>query len=63
MPIIVAHILAGRCVEKKAELIRNLTDTVATTLGAPVESVRIILSEMPKEHYGIGGNTAAELGR
>ncbi len=63
MPIIIAHILEGREREKKTALIRNLTDAVVKTLGVPEDSVRIILSEIEKEDYGIGGKTAKELGR
>lgn len=63
MPIIIAHILEGRERETKALLIRNLTDVVVKTLGVPEESVRVILSEMGKEDYGIGGKTAKERGR
>lgn len=63
MPIIVAHILEGRPAELKTELIRNITETVAKTLDVPSESVRVIVSEMGKDDYGIGGKTARELGR
>lgn len=63
MPIIVAHILEGRDAETKTRLIRNITETVVQTLGAPAESVRVIISEMAKDEYGIGGKTARELGR
>lgn len=63
MPIIVAHILEGRSSETKAELIRNITEAVARTLAVPPESVRVIVSEMGKDGYGIGGKTARELGR
>ena len=63
MPIIVAHILEGRPAELKIELIRNITETVAKTLDVPQESVRVIVSEMGKDDYGIGGKTARELGR
>jgi len=63
MPIIVAHILEGRDAETKARLIRDITETVVKTLGAPAESVRVIISEMAKDEYGIGGKTARELGR
>jgi 4-oxalocrotonate tautomerase len=63
MPIIVAHILEGRPAELKTELIRNITETVAKTLDVPPESVRVIVSEMGKDDYGIGGKTARELGR
>ncbi len=63
MPIIVAHILEGRPARLKTELIRNITETVARTLEVPAESVRVIVSEMGKDEYGIGGKTARELGR
>lgn len=63
MPIIITHILEGRSRETKAELIRNITDTVARTLAVPPESVRVIVSEMGKDEYGIGGKTARDLGR
>ncbi|MBE0644452.1 MAG: 2-hydroxymuconate tautomerase family protein [Bacteroidetes bacterium] len=63
MPIIVAHILEGRPAELKSQLIRNITETVVRTLNVPAESVRVIVSEMGKDEYGIGGKTARELGR
>ncbi len=63
MPIITAHILEGRTAEQKADLIRALTDAVVKTLGVPVESVRVIVTTMGKDEYGIGGKTARELGR
>jgi 4-oxalocrotonate tautomerase len=63
MPIIVAHILEGRPVEVRRKLIRNITETVAKTLEVPAESVRVIVSEMGKDDYGIGGKTAREMGR
>jgi 4-oxalocrotonate tautomerase len=60
MPIITANILIGRTAEKKAAFVRALTDAAVDALGAPVESVRIIINEMPPEHYGIAGVTVAE---
>jgi len=63
MPIIIAHILEGRSKEIKAALIRNITAAVVETLNAEPESVRVILSEMPRDQYGIGGKTVEELER
>jgi len=63
MPIVTVHLLEGRSSERKVALIRNLTRAVAETLAVQPESVRVILTEMKKEEYGIGGKTAAELGR
>jgi 4-oxalocrotonate tautomerase len=60
MPIITAHILAGRDTEKKRAFIRALTQAAVDTLDAPVESVRVILSEMDPEHFGIAGSSVAE---
>ncbi|HOJ02910.1 MAG TPA: 2-hydroxymuconate tautomerase [Bacteroidota bacterium] len=63
MPIIVAHILEGRDAEQKRALIRALTDAAMQTLNAPADTVRVIISEMGKDEYGIGGKSARELGR
>jgi 4-oxalocrotonate tautomerase len=63
MPIIHVHLIEGRTDEQKARLIRALTDAAHEAVGAPRESVRVLLIEMPKTHFGIGGKTALELGR
>lgn len=63
MPIITAHILEGRSSEQKTMLIRSVTDAVVRSLDVPEKSVRVIITEMKKDEYGIGGKTAKELGR
>ena len=63
MPIITAHILEGRTAEQKTELIRALTKATVESLSVPADSVRVIVTEMGKDEYGIGGKTARELGR
>ncbi|MFB2705402.1 4-oxalocrotonate tautomerase [Marinobacter shengliensis] len=63
MPVAQINILEGRTDEQKEELIREVTDAISRSLGAPVESVRIIITEMPKQHFGIGGKSAKENGR
>lgn len=63
MPIAQINILEGRTDEQKEMLIREVTDAISRSLDAPVESVRIILNEMPKQHFGIGGQSARKKGR
>lgn len=63
MPVAQINILEGRTDEQKEELIREVTDAISRSLGAPVESVRIIITEMPRQHFGIGGQSAKKLGR
>lgn len=63
MPIINVQILEGRPESKVKELIRNVTTTVSETLEVPEERVRVLVQEIPKTHWGIGGATAAEKNR
>lgn len=63
MPICQIYLLEGRTVEQKRLLIEKITEAMQEAIGARPESVRVILTEMPKEHFGIGGKSAGELGR
>lgn len=63
MPVAMLHILEGRSDEQKERLIDEVSDAIARSLDAPKESVRVIITEMPKQHFGIGGVSAKKLGR
>lgn len=61
MPIISVQLIKGRPYELKRALMRNLAETAAATLGAPPESIRVILTEIDADHWGIGMKTKAEI--
>ncbi|TVT31735.1 MULTISPECIES: 4-oxalocrotonate tautomerase [Marinobacter] len=63
MPIAQINILEGRTDEQKEALIHEVTDAIVRSLDAPVESVRVIINEMPKQHFGIAGQSAKQRGR
>ncbi|HBW84288.1 2-hydroxymuconate tautomerase [Thalassolituus maritimus] len=63
MPIMVVHMMEGRSEEQKAALIKALTDAAVESIGAPIESVRVMIQELPKENFGIAGESAKKLGR
>jgi 4-oxalocrotonate tautomerase len=63
MPLIVARILEGRPPQKVEALIAALSRAAAETLEAPPETVRVIVEEVPRTHWGIGGQSAKALGR
>lgn len=63
MPIIQVHMMEGRDDQQKEQLIAELTEAVVNSLGAPRDSVRVLLNEMPKSHWGIAGKSARALGR
>ncbi len=55
MPIIEITLLEGRSPEAKRRLVAKVTDATVEAIGAPRESVRIILREIPALHFGIAG--------
>ena len=55
MPIVQVALIEGRPGDVKEQLIAELTETVARVLGAPRETVRVILNDVPDAHWGIGG--------
>ncbi len=55
MPILTIHMLEGRSKEQKKNLIEKVTQTVVETLDTPPEAVRIVISEMSSEDYGVAG--------
>lgn len=63
MPIMLVKIMQGRPPEKIEALIHALTEAAAATLDAPRESVRVLVEEVPKSHWGIAGQSAQLRGR
>jgi len=63
MPIATIHILEGRTDSQKERLIIKMTEAIEEAIGAPRQSIRIIINEMPKQHFGIAGKSARELGK
>lgn len=61
MPIVNIQILQGRPEEKVKEVIQNVTEVVSSTLGVPKETVRVLVSEVPKTHWGIGGTPVSDV--
>jgi len=63
MPIMQVFLLEGRTEEQKRRLIGALTDAAVDAIDVPRETVRVLITEMPKSDFGIAGRTAADLGR
>ena len=63
MPIAQIYLMEGRTEDQKRALIEKVTLAIVEAVAAPKESVRVLLQEMPKEHWGIAGVSAKDLGR
>ncbi|MBN9429120.1 MAG: 2-hydroxymuconate tautomerase family protein [Burkholderiales bacterium] len=63
MPIARISIMEGHSDEKKAELIAAVTEAIHRSMDAPYEVIRVLLDEVPRTQWGIGGKTALALGK
>ena len=55
MPIVQIHLIEGRTVEQKRALVQKVTTAVCESVNVTPEAVKIILSDMAKHDYAIGG--------
>lgn len=55
MPIVRIEMWEGREDEMKENLIKDVTEATAKSLEIPKDHVRVILFEVPRKHWGVGG--------
>lgn len=60
MPIVQVEILKGRTVEQKREMVKEVTEAITKTLICKPEAVKIIIREMEKEDFSVGGKLLAD---
>lgn len=63
MPFAQIYMLEGRTEEQKKAVIEKVTLALHEAVGAPKETIRVWIHEMPKTNWGIAGVTAKDLGR
>jgi 4-oxalocrotonate tautomerase len=59
MPVVHVNVWEGFGEEKAKAVIRDIT-RVFEDLGIPKQAVEVIVHEVPKSHWGIGGEPASE---
>jgi len=55
MPIIQINLIEGRTTDQKRKLVASVTEAVTKSLDVGPDAVRIILQDMSKENYAVGG--------
>ena len=60
MPLVKIDLWKGRDKETRKKLIKNVTTAVVNSLNCPAEAVQVVLNEVEKENWGIGGELASE---
>lgn len=60
MPLIQVNMAVGRSDDQKRALLAAITDAVQRSVGAPVESIRVWISEFEPTEYMAGGTLLAD---
>lgn len=55
MPIVEVKIFEGRTKEDRASVMRGITDVICETLSVPRGDVRVIITELQRENFSVGG--------
>ena len=58
MPIVTVNLVEGRSPEQIERMIAEVSDALARSLDAPIETVRIMVNEMAPHGFGIAGRPA-----
>jgi 4-oxalocrotonate tautomerase len=63
MPLAQISMLEGRTEDQKRAVIEKVTQALVEAVGAPIETVRVVINEVPKTNWGIAGVSAKDRGR
>ena len=61
MPLIQATIIQGRSEKQKEAFFKGVANVAVETLGVQLPQVRVVINEVPSEHWSIGGISKAKL--
>jgi len=60
MPLIRVEIWEGRNPDLKRKLVKELTKVTVEILGCPEQAVTVVINDIPKHNWGIGGELASD---
>jgi 4-oxalocrotonate tautomerase len=55
MPVVRTEIYDGRSLDQKRQLVKEVTDVVARVTGNSPQGVHVIIDEVKRENWAIGG--------
>jgi 4-oxalocrotonate tautomerase len=59
MPVVVVEMWEGRTIDQKKQLVEDIT-AAFQKIGVPADALNIILRDVPKHNWGMGGKLASE---
>lgn len=61
MPIVKIDMWEGRDKATKRKLIQAVSKTMSETLAIPADRIHIVITDVPKDNWGLKGEQASEL--
>ena len=61
MPLVQVTIMEGRTQEKKEKFCMEVAEAAVRNLDVNLSQVRVVINEVPAEHWTIGGVSVARL--
>lgn len=61
MPLVHIDLVEGRSPEQVVRMIRSVSEAVAASLDAPIDSVRVVVNEVRPNRFGVGGRLWPEV--
>jgi 4-oxalocrotonate tautomerase len=55
MPVVTVSMYDGRTLEQKRELVSGITEVVSRVTGVPPGGVHVVINEVKRENWAIGG--------
>ena len=59
MPVVTVEMWEGRTIEQKKQLVEGITSSFVK-IGTPAQAVQVIIKDVPKHNWAIGGKLASE---
>ena len=59
MPVVTVEMWEGRTIEQKKQLVEGITSSFVQ-IGTSPEAVQVIIKDIPKHNWAIGGKLASE---
>ena len=59
MPIVQVSVWQGFGEDRARQLIQGITDSFVQ-VGVPAQSVQVVIHEVPRSHWGVGGQISSE---
>ena len=60
MPLVHIDLIEGRSKEQISAMVKDVTEAIVKNTGAPAEHVHIVLNQMKKDEYSVGGILKSE---